>query len=91
MEVVQVYVGPPASPPVPMASQSLAAFARVTLAPGEVHTLTLHIDPRAWSYWSVSTNNWAIAPGRRSVFVGSSSRDIRLTTETIVADRVLLR
>ena len=90
-EVVQVYVGPPASPPVPLASQALAAFGRVTLAPGEAQTLTLHIDPRAWSYWSVVINNWAIAPGRRSVFVGSSSRDIRLKAETTVADRVLLR
>ncbi len=90
-EVVQAYVGPPAAPPVPFASQSLAAFARVTLAPGEVHTLTLHIDPRAWSYWSVTTNSWVIAPGRRAVFVGSSSRDIRLKAETMVADRVLLR
>jgi beta-glucosidase len=90
-EVVQVYIGPPAAPPVPIAAQSLAAFARVTLARGEAQTLTLHIDPRAWSYWSVSTNSWVIAPGRRSVFVGSSSRDIRLTAQTLVADRVLLR
>jgi beta-glucosidase len=90
-EVVQVYVGPPAAPPVPIASRSLAAFARVTLAPGEAQTLTLHIDPRAWSYWSVSTHTWAIAPGRRSVFVGSSSRDIRLKAETTVETRVLLR
>jgi beta-glucosidase len=90
-EVVQVYVGPPAAPPVPMASQSLAAFARVTLARGEAQTLMLHIDPRAWSYWSVSTNSWTIAPGRRSVFVGSSSRDIRLRAETTVEARVLLR
>jgi len=90
-EVVQVYVGPPTSPAVPMASQSLAAFARVTLAPGEAKTVTLHIDPRAWSYWSLSTNSWVIANGRRPVLVGSSSRDIRLKAETMVADRVLLR
>jgi beta-glucosidase len=88
-EVVQVYVGPPASPPVPMASQSLAAFGRVTLAPGEAQTITLHINPRAWSYWSGSS--WAITPGRRLVFVGSSSRDIRLKAEATVEARVLLR
>jgi beta-glucosidase len=90
-EVVQVYVGPPASPPVPMAAQSLAAFGRVTLAPGEAKTMTLRIHQRAWSYWSESIHSWAIAAGRRSVFVGSSSRDIRLKAETTVDARVLLR
>jgi len=88
-EVVQVYVGPPASPPVPMAPQALAAFGRVTLAPGEARTITLHINSRAWSYWSES--HWAAVPGRRSVYVGSSSRDIRLRAETTVDARILLR
>lgn len=90
-EVVQVYVGPPASPPVPMAAQALAAFARVTLAPGQAQAITLRIHQRAWSYWSESSHNWTIAPGRRPVFVGSSSRDIRLKAETTVEARVLLR
>ena len=80
-DVVQVYVGPPASPLVEMAEKSLAAFERVTLAPGASKTLTLHLGPRAWSYWSTSTHTWSIASGKRTVFVGASSRDIRLQVD----------
>jgi len=84
-DVVQVYVGPPASPPVELAAQSLAAFERVTLAPGASEALTLHLGPRAWSYWSTTTHDWAVAAGARTVFVGASSRDIRLQTSVTIA------
>jgi beta-glucosidase len=85
-EVVQVYVGPPAAPPVPLAAKALAAFARVTLAAGETRSVLLSIPLRSWSYWSAETHAWTVAPGPRTVFVGASSRDIRLTgTATIVA------
>ena len=84
-DVVQVYVGPPASPPVELAAKSLAAFERVTLAPGASKALTLHLGPRAWSYWSTTAHGWAVAAGTRTVFVGASSRDIRLQTNVTIA------
>jgi beta-glucosidase len=34
---------------------------------------------RPLSYWNVTTNGWEIARGYYEVFVGASSRDIRLT------------
>lgn len=80
-DVVQVYLGPPASPPVEMAAKSLAAFERVTLAPGASKTLVLHVAARARSYWDVKTHDWVQAEGKRTVFVGASSRDIRLQTD----------
>lgn len=81
-EVPQVYVGPPGEPPVAMAPKSLAAFDRVELNPGETKILNLHVSARAFSYWSSSQHQWALVPGSRPIYVGSSSRDIRLQGKT---------
>ena len=75
-----MYVGAPASPPVPMAVRSLAGFQRISLAPGESKHLTIHVAQRAFQYWSVDTHDWATAWGTRTFSVGSSSRDIRLSS-----------
>jgi len=77
-EVAQVYVGPPDNPPVPMAVKSLVGFERVPLAPGESKQLTIHVDKRGLSYWSTATHDWQLASNNRTVFIGSSSRNIRL-------------
>lgn len=45
-EVPQVYLGPVADPPAPMAVKSLAGFQRVVLAPGESRRITVHVDGR---------------------------------------------
>jgi beta-glucosidase len=78
VEVAQVYVGPPAGPPVPMVPQSLAGFQRIELEPGQTKSVTIHIDARGLSFWSIGKHDWVIAVGSRPVYVGSSSRDIQL-------------
>ena len=78
-EVPQVYVGSPASPPVPMAVRALAGFQRVFLRPGQSREVAITLTPRAFQYWSTVTDDWATAWGDRTVSVGSSSRDIRLS------------
>ena len=80
-DVPQVYLGPPENPPVPMAVRQLVGFRRVTLAPGEAQEVTVRIDGRALSYWSVEDHAWVKATGRRPLYVGASSRDLRLQTE----------
>jgi beta-glucosidase len=77
-DVPQVYLGPPVNPPVAMASRHLVGFERVSLAPGESKSVTVHVDARQLSYWSVDAAGWARATGQRTVYVGASSRDIRL-------------
>lgn len=79
--VPQVYVGPPTDPPVPMAPKELGGFDRVRLDPGEERVVTLPIDRRAYSYWSVDHDEWRVAAGVRPVYVGASSREIRLEGE----------
>ncbi len=83
--VPQIYVGRPSEPPVPMAPKELAGFERVQLNPGEEATLAIPIENRAFSYWSVEHEEWRIAPGQRPVYVGASSRQLRLEGEIQVS------
>jgi beta-glucosidase len=77
MEVAQVYVGRlPTSVPTP--PKQLAGFARVFLGPGERDKVTIEVSRRSLSYWSTSANRWVTPTGRVRIYVGSSSRDIRL-------------
>jgi len=86
-EVPQVYVGAPSqSPPgVDFAVKQLAGFTRVVLRPGQAARVTVRIDRRDLAYWSVAQHDWALAGGPRAIFVGASSRDIRLRGEARVA------
>ncbi len=80
-EVAQVYLGLPASTGEP--PKRLVGWAKVELEPGETREVTVTLDPNAasrpLSYWNVTTNGWQIASGDCLVYVGASSRDIRLT------------
>jgi beta-glucosidase len=80
-EVAQIYLGLPESlgePP-----KRLVGWVKVELAPGETREVTVTLDPKATShplsYWDVKTNGWEIEGGDYQVYVGASSRDIRLT------------
>jgi beta-glucosidase len=81
-EVAQVYLGPPANPPVDMAERALVGFERISLAPGERATITIDVGERQLSYWSEELDDWQLLGGFRPIEVGSSSRDIRLTGQT---------
>jgi beta-glucosidase len=80
-EVAQVYLGLPASTGEP--PKRLVGWARVQLEPSETKEVNVTVDPRAashpLSYWNVNTKSWEMADGDYQVYVGASSRDIRLT------------
>jgi beta-glucosidase len=83
-EVPQVYVDAPEQRPdnvAQFAVRALAAFDRIHLKTGDSRTVTLHIAPRAFEYWSTSSKRWVTAGGPRKIHVGVSSRDLRLNAE----------
>jgi beta-glucosidase len=83
-EVPQVYLGAPADPPagVEFVVRALAAFDRVSLGPGEKQTVGLHVPACQLQYWSPA--GWTRVTGPRLIYVGSSSRDVRLTGNVTV-------
>jgi beta-glucosidase len=76
-EVVQCYVSDDvasvARPP-----RELKAFKKVSLAPGAKVRVELSLDARAFAFWDESRNGWNVEPGRFTISVGASSRDLRL-------------
>jgi len=86
-EVPQVYLGAPKEPPsgAQFAVKALAAFDRVSLPPDQSKTITLHLSPRRLEYWSTADGRWETAGGTRTVYVASSSRDVRLKQEVDIA------
>jgi beta-glucosidase len=79
-EVPQVYLGAPGEIPdgAQFPVRALVAFDRIHLAAGESKSVTLHVAPRQLQYWSTKEQKWATAAGKRTVSVGSSSRNLRL-------------
>ena len=56
--------------------QELKAFEKVSLAAGAEKQVTLNLDKRAFSYFDEDRNDWVLEPGRFTLRIGSSSRDI---------------
>lgn len=70
-DVVQLYVGEPASAGEP--PRQLKGFEKVWLAPGQTRRLTFTLNSRDVSYWDSNARNWTTAPGAYQIMVGDSS------------------
>jgi len=77
-EIAQLYVGP-RHPPVPRPVCELKSFAKIQLASGETKTVTLPLGGHSFEYFDPGKNQWTLAPGTFDVFIGASSRDLRLS------------
>jgi beta-glucosidase len=82
-EVVQVYAGLPTSE-VARPPRSLAAFADVTLDPGESRRVEVLVERGDLAIWDVRTDRWVVEGGEYRIAVGASSRDLRLTGSVAV-------
>ncbi len=82
-EVVQVYVGAPASAGEP--PKQLKGFAKVSLAPGQTKRISITLQDRAFSIWNTGAKAWTTVPGRHTVMVGNSSRNLPLRDTVTVS------
>ncbi|KAL3481343.1 glycosyl hydrolase family 3 N terminal domain-containing protein [Aspergillus californicus] len=77
-EVAQLYIGYPDSAPSTPPKQ-LRGFDKFHLVAGESGQAIFELTRRDISYWDVVSQKWVVPTGEFKVYVGSSSRDIRLT------------
>ena len=82
-EEPQVYVGKP-DRLVPTPPHELAAFGKVTLAPGQTRRVTLTVPAAQLSYWDSGAQAFTVQDGRYSISVGGSSRSLPLSTDYTV-------
>jgi beta-glucosidase len=74
-EVVQCYAHDAAAS-VARPPHELKAFAKVWLDPGQAGEVVLELDRRAFAFWDVSADAWAVEPGEFELRIGTSSRAI---------------
>jgi len=82
VEIAQVYVSLPASAGEP--PKRLVGWSRVALEPGETRKVKVTVDAKFLSVFDEATNGWKLIPGVYTFRVGSSSRDLALTTTMVV-------
>jgi beta-glucosidase len=77
-EVVQVYLGLPASTVEP--PKRLVGWRKVNLQPGAKQSVTVEVDQNdsshPMSYWDTNSSSWQTAPGDYLVYVGNSSANL---------------
>jgi beta-glucosidase len=75
--VVQLYVG---SGRAERPRWELRAFQSIVLDAGNGEDVRFTLDERAFSQWDTDLGGWAVLSGSHAIAIGSSSRDLRLTT-----------
>jgi beta-glucosidase len=75
-EVPQLYLGFPAAAGEP--PKVLKGFQRVVLAAGQKQHVTFTLAWEDLANWDATARGWLVTPGTFQVFVGASSRDLRL-------------
>ncbi|KAL5114884.1 hypothetical protein ACEQ8H_007202 [Pleosporales sp. CAS-2024a] len=81
-EVAQLYIGYPSGAGEP--PKQLRGFTKLMLEPGKTATASFHLRRRDLSLWDEATRKWTVPKGDFIVYVGASSRDVRLTGKITV-------
>ncbi|ORT60933.1 glycoside hydrolase family 3 N-terminal domain-containing protein [Streptomyces sp. CB03238] len=82
--VAQLYVGPSPDLTLDQPARALAGYRRIELRPGQVRHVTVPIPARTLSSWDPERHAWALGTGTRTIRLGTSSRDLRLTARAEV-------
>ncbi|KAI0165096.1 glycoside hydrolase family 3 protein [Hypoxylon sp. FL1284] len=80
-EIPQLYIshGGPTEPKV-----VLRGFDEVDLEPGETKTVAFNVTYRDLSNWDAEAQDWRLTEYPKTVYVGASSRDLRLQQELVL-------
>lgn len=78
-EVCQLYIGHPGAV-IRRAVRELKAFSKVYVEPDETRQVTMELDARDIEYFDTASGSWRAANGEFVVSIGTSSRDICLST-----------
>jgi beta-glucosidase len=81
-EVVEAYLSFPSAAGEP--PRQLKAFAKVFLVPGGTRAVRLDLPRSSFEYYSSQRGSWTVQPGRYSLSVGTSSRDLPLGRQITV-------
>lgn len=81
-EIAQLYIGKKDSF-IFRPRYELKGFAKVELQPGESKAVRIDFDEYSFRYFNIKTNRFEIENGLYQIYIGSSSRDIKLTGEAI--------
>jgi len=82
-EIAELYVGANHSA-VERAVRDLKGFQRIHLEAGQTKTVSFTLRARDLAYYDVTTSAWVVEPTDYTVSVGTSSRDLPLTTTLTV-------
>ncbi|GAA2284938.1 glycosyl hydrolase [Streptomyces ruber] len=77
--VPQVYVGRSPDLRLDQAVRVLGGYRRLALRAGERRRITVTVRRRTLSSWDPERHGWVLGTGRRTVWIGASSRDLALT------------
>ena len=86
-EVIQLYVTYPGSA-VERAERELKGFAKVELEPGASQTVEITVPVNDLAYYDVAESAWALEALEHAVHVGTSSRNLPLSTTLSVAAQI---
>ena len=86
-EVCQLYVADKEST-IFRPEKELKGFEKVYLEAGEEKTVEIELCKRAFAFYNVNINDWCVETGEFDILVGSSSRDILLTSTVTVESTV---
>lgn len=82
-EVSEIYVGEK-NPCVVRPAKELKGFAKTFIPKGKAAKVTVHLPKSAFEYYDVKSHSWTLNPGYFTIYIGSSSADIRLTEEVLM-------
>ncbi|MFJ8059606.1 beta-glucosidase [Streptomyces sp. NPDC096142] len=82
--VPQIYVGRSPDLSIDQAVRVLGGYRRLALRRGERRRVTVRVAARTLSSWDAKRHAWVLGTGRRSVWVGASSGDLRGRTSAEV-------